>query len=63
MRKMNSRDPRNTKVFVFFDEINIYCTKKFLSSLFKVILGQKFINRSEYGKSKLTGLHRDLPQA
>ena len=37
--------------------------EKFLSSIFKVILGQIFKKRSKYGRLKLNDLHRDHPQA
>ena len=36
--------------------------KKFSSSLFKVILGQKVRKSSEYCKLKDSGLHRDQPR-
>ena len=37
----------------------VILTKNFLSSFFKVILGQNIRKGSEYGKLKLNGLHRD----
>ena len=43
-------------------KFSIFCnlTKKFwLSSLFKVLLGEKIIKRFEYGKYKLNSLSRD----
>ena len=53
-------------VKIFFLRQKIFSknlAKKFLSSLFKVILGQKFRNRFGNGKLKQNGLDRDHPPA
>ena len=49
--------PKSKKMHYFYASL----TKKFSSSLFKVILGQKVGKSSEYCKLKDSGLQRDQP--
>ena len=51
--------------FLIRQIMNVFVSlrKKILSSLFKVIIGQKFRKKSKCAKSKLNGRHIDYPPA